>query len=210
MDDYGYKTNRQGFSLGYSFEQYRDIYFSPSISTYYENLKTSSKASALKKKQEGNYFEGQFLYGLTLNKLNQNFQPTDGFSTSFHQSIPLLSDDMSFKNSYRFSTFYMLPQDVLFSLRFNVDAINSLNGDDVRVSKRIFMPETRLRGFSSGKIGPKDSGEYIGGNYGSSLNLGATLPELLKDLENVDFSLFLDMANIWGVDYDSNLDSKQT
>ncbi len=209
MDDYGYKTNRQGFSLGYSFEQYRDIYFSPSISTYYENLKTSSKASALKKKQEGNYFEGQFLYGLTLNKLNQNFQPTDGFSTSFHQSIPLLSDDMSFKNSYRFSTFYMLPQDVLFSLRFNVDAINSLNGDDVRVSKRIFMPETRLRGFSSGKIGPKDSGEYIGGNYGSSLNLGATLPELLKDLENVDFSLFLDMANIWGVDYDSNLDSNK-
>ncbi len=209
MDDYGYKTNRQGFSLGYSFEQYRDIYFSPSISSYYENLKTSSKASQLKKKQEGNYFEGQFLYGVTLNKLNQNFQPTDGFRTSFHQSIPILSDDMSFKNSYKFSTFYKLPQDVIFSLRFNVDAIHSLNGDDVRVSKRIFMPETRLRGFSSGKIGPKDSGEYIGGNYGSSLNLGATLPEFLKDLENIDFSLFLDMANIWGVDYDSKLDSNK-
>ena len=44
------------------------------------------------KKQEGDYFENLLEYSITLNKLNQNFQPTDGFFTQFIQSIPLYSE----------------------------------------------------------------------------------------------------------------------
>ena len=64
-----------------------------------------------------------------------------------------------------------------------------------------------MRGFESGKIGPVDQGDYVGGNYASALNIATTLPGLLSDLENVDFSLFLDAGNVWGVDYDSSLDN---
>ena len=64
-----------------------------------------------------------------------------------------------------------------------------------------------MRGFVSGKVGPKDGSDYIGGNYGTSLNVAATLPKLFEDLQNVDFSLFLDTANVFGVDYDSSLNS---
>ena len=74
MSRYGYKNMKTGFSLGTSYEQFKDVYFSPTISTYYESLETSSKASAAKKKQEGDYFETQFKYGLTLNRLNQNMK----------------------------------------------------------------------------------------------------------------------------------------
>ena len=41
------------------------------------------------------------------------------------------------------------------------------------------------------------------------MNLAATLPNFMKDLENIDFSLFLDTANVWGVDYNSSLDSNK-
>ena len=67
------------------------------ISNYYEKLETSDTASDIKKKQEGDYFENLFTYQLTLNKLNQNFQPTDGFLEQFIQSIPIYSDDFQLK-----------------------------------------------------------------------------------------------------------------
>ena len=49
-------------------------------------------------------------------------------------------------------------------------AANSLGDDDVKISNRLYMPSRKLRGFQTGKIGPLDGGDYIGGNYVSALN----------------------------------------
>ena len=68
------------------------------------------------------------------------------------------------------------------------------------------MPYNRLRGFEKGKVGPKDNTDYIGGNYVSTLNLSTNLPSILRSVESLDFSYFIDVANIWGVDYDSSID----
>ena len=73
------------------------------------------------------------------------------------------------------------------------------------MSERLFVPSSRLRGFESGKIGPKDGADYIGGNYATTLNLSTTLPKLLENNQNLDFLIFLDAANLWGVDYDSTI-----
>ena len=87
-------------------------------------------------------------------------------------------------------------------------SLNSLE-ENVRVSRRVYIPSSRLRGFEAGSIGPKDGNQYIGGNYGSAISLDTTLPNILNGYENVDFSLFLDAANLWHVDYDSSLDSNK-
>ena len=208
MDKFGYQTVKTGFSFGTNFEQFEDIFFSPEISTYYESLETSSIASASKKKQEGEYFDTTFSYGLSLNKLNQNFQPTDGYKSKFSQSLPLIADDRSLLNSYEYSKYKKFGEESVLSFIFFAQAVNSFDGD-VRVSKRVFLPSRKLRGFVSGKVGPKDGNDYIGGNYGSAINVAATLPKLFEDLQNVDFSLFLDTANVFGVDYDSSLDSNK-
>ena len=34
--------------------------------------------------------------------------------------------------------------------------INSLDDEDVRISDRLMLPRKRLRGFETGKVGPKD------------------------------------------------------
>ena len=87
-------------------------------------------------------------------------------------------------------------------------AANSLTDDDVRISKRLYVPYSKLRGFEKGKIGPKDGTSYIGGNYVSTLNLSTTLPQILPSFQNTDFSFFIDMGNVWGVDYDSSIDDR--
>ena len=69
-----------------------------------------------------------------------------------------------------------------------------MSDDDVRVTKRIFIPSKKLRGFEPGKIGPKDGSDYIGGNYASSFNVASTLPDLFADVQNLDVSIFYDAA----------------
>jgi outer membrane protein insertion porin family len=51
-----------------------------------------------------------------------------------------------------------------------------------------------------------ENSDYIGGNYVGALNLSTTLPGILTTVENIDFSYFIDFANVWGVDYDSSID----
>ena len=206
MTSSGYKTTRTGVKLGTGFEQYEDLFFNIDISNYYEKLETSSIASAIKKKQEGDYFENLISYAITLNKLDQNFQPTDGYLSRFSQTLPIYSDDSAIENSFSASKYHSLNDSLILSAKIFLKSVNSID-DNVRVSKRIYIPSYRLRGFESGSIGPKDGSQYIGGNYGTAVSFNSTLPNLLAGYENLDFNLFLDAANLWHVDYDNSLDS---
>ena len=206
MSENGFKTSRTGFSVGTKFEQYDDLFVNLSISNYYEKLETSSLASDIKKKQEGDYLENIFNYGLTLNKLDQNFQPTEGYKIRFNQSLPIYSDDLSIENTFDYSKYYSVSDDFILSAKLFAKSINSID-DNVRVSKRIYIPSRRLRGFE--RIGPKDGTQYIGGNFGTALNFNSTLPNIFYEYENVDLNFFVDVANLWQVDYDSSLDSNK-
>ena len=42
--------------------------------------------------------------------------------------------------------------------------------------------------------------------YAAALNLEASLPNFLPENTNTDFGLFLDVGNVWGIDYDSSID----
>ena len=46
----------------------------------------------------------------------------------------------------------------------------------------------------------------IGGNYMAAINFSSTIPQIFENSQNTDFVIFLDMANVWGVDYDSSID----
>ena len=206
LTDYGYETGKTGITLGSAWEQYDDVIFSPKINSYYEKLETNQSATANLKKQEGEYFDTSFSYGLDLDKRNQRFQTSSGYRSRFSQSIPLISEDTAFYNSYEYTTFNQF-SDIVTRLSLQGSAINAIGDEDVRISKRLYIPSKKLRGFESGKIGPKDSGDYIGGNYTAVLNASTTLPEFGANLETIDFQIFFDAANVWGVDYDSSLDS---
>ena len=83
---------------------------------------------------------------------------------------------------------------------------NSISGKDVRISKRSFIPASRLRGFAPSKIGPIDGTDFVGGNYAASINLSTDLPFIYPTAQNFDFKFFVDAANVWGIDYSSTID----
>ena len=204
----GFKTSRTGLAIGTGFEQYSDLFINLDISAYYEKLETSSTASSHKKKQEGDYLENLLTYKLTLNKLDQNFQPTDGYRVGFEQVLPIYSDDLSIENTINYSKYVSITDNLIFSTKFFAKAVTSID-DDVRVSRRVYIPSSKLRGFEAGKFGPKDGNEYVGGNYASAINFNSTLPNLFSANDDIDLSLFLDAATIREVDYDSSLESSK-
>ena len=56
LEKFGYKTEKTGFTFGTSYEQYKNVFFSPTLSNYYEKIETNSKASAAKKKTRRRLF----------------------------------------------------------------------------------------------------------------------------------------------------------
>ena len=206
ISKYGYKNEKTGFVVGTSYEQYRDVFFSPNISLYHENITTTSSASNAKQKQKGDYLDLILDYGITYNKLNQNFNPTDGYKIRFSQDLPIYSEDFTLVNSVNFSNYFQTENRTLFSFSFYTATSTSLSSDDARITKRIFIPQRKLRGFEPGKVGPKDGDDFIGGNFGSAINFASTLPNVFTEVQNLDLSLFFDAGNVWGVDYSSSID----
>ena len=113
-------------------------------------------------------------------------------------------------NTYNFNYYTELYENNRSNFSIYLKSVDSISNDDVKLSERVFLPSSRLRGFESGRVGPKDGNDFIGGNYASSINFSSTIPQLLENSENIDFLFFVDAANIWGVDYDSSIDDKST
>ena len=205
LKNFGYESNKTGFSVGSGFEFYENLYWNTGFSSYIEKLETDSTASASIKKQEGSYFDTFFNQTFSYDKRNQKFKTSDGYISRFTQNIPLISESYTLTNAYDYKIYNQWLDENVFSFGFFAKTTNSLKGKDVKLSDRLFLPSGKLRGFESGKVGPKDGADYVGGNYAASINLATTLPQIMPNFQNTNFSIFFDAANIWGIDYNSSL-----
>ena len=207
LADFGYKSSKTGFAIGTGVEPYDDLFFNTSISSYIEKLETSSKASSSIKKQKGNYFDTFLGYSFNYDKRNQKFKTTDGYQSYFNQTLPVISEKNTVSSFYNYKKYKSIGKNAnIVTFAFYGASSNSISGDDVKLSERLYVPSNKLRGFEAGRVGPKDEDEYIGGNYVSTINLATTLPQLLPNSQNLEMSVFFDAANIWGVDYSDTLD----
>ena len=204
--DSGYENKILSTGIGTKFEQYKDIYFSPRVTLTHDDLSVLSTASKSVKKQEGTFTDLTFDYSIGIDKRDRAFMPTDGYISNFGQQVPFYADSPFLRNTYNFSTYESFGADVIGAIKFYGSTINGLSDDDVRISKRINLPSTRIRGFEYGKIGPKDGNDYVGGNYATAVNFETSLPNLFPESTKLDLGLFLDVGNVWGVDYSDSID----
>jgi outer membrane protein insertion porin family len=206
LTDFGYKTNRTGFSYGTDFEFLDDLNFGIGNKNFYQKIETDSTASALQQKQEGDYWDSFINLDFTYDKRNQKFKTTDGFRNFYSIELPVISETNTLSNIYDYRFFTELYENNITSFSFFAKTSNSISGDDIKLTERNYLPSNKLRGFQSGKIGPKDGNDFVGGNYASSININSTLPQFFEENQNIDFSIFLDAGNVWGIDYDSSID----
>ena len=204
-ETFGYKTNKTGFRVGTNFEYLNDFYLGLNSSNFYETIETNSTASAQQKSQAGNYWDSFLKISMNYDKRNQKFQTNSGFKSFYSLDVPLVSDTNTFKNYYNYSKYFSFFEKNFSSVSLYLQSANSLNNKNIKLSERITIPSSRLRGFQYGRVGPKDGDDFIGGNYAYSINFASNVPLILEDSQNLDLIVFTDIADIWGVDYNSSI-----
>ena len=202
---FGYKTNRKGVSIGTNFEYLNDFYLGINNSNFYEVIETNSTASAQQQAQEGNYWDSFIKLNMDYDKRNQKFQTSSGFKSFYSLDLPIISDTNTIKNYYNYSHYFDFFEKNFSSISFHLQTANSLNNKNIKLSERVVLPSSRLRGFEAGRVGPKDGDDFIGGNYAYSINFTSNVPNVLEESQNLDFLIFADAADIWGVDYNSSI-----
>ena len=115
----------------------------------------------------------------------------------WNQNIPIFSNTPAITNGYTFTAYSEPVDDMVISTGIYTAAVNSLSDDDVRVSQRLYAPSSRLRGFKSGSVGPKDGSDFVGGNYIATFNTSSTIPYILQTMESVDLKVFLPFLGIF-------------
>ena len=83
LTDFGYKTTKQGFLIGTSFEYLDNFNLGIGTSNFYEKIETNSTASTRQKKQEGDYWDSFLNLKFDYDKRNQAFQTSDGFRSRY-------------------------------------------------------------------------------------------------------------------------------
>ncbi|MFM8422628.1 MAG: BamA/TamA family outer membrane protein, partial [Candidatus Fonsibacter sp.] len=79
----------------------------------------------------------------------------------------------------------------------------AFDNKDAKLSDRIFASPSDLRGFEPRGIGPVDRTDHVGGNNLATLSLKSTFPNPIPESLRANSFLFLDVGNVWGVDYSS-------
>ena len=204
--DQGYENKLVSIGVGTGFEQYKDVFTNLSLNATYDDLRTTGSASDSLKKQAGEYSEIAASYGISYDRRNRKFMPTDGSIVSFNQTLPIFADKPFVGNTFQLSSYHLFNENFVGAGKFYLDTINGLDDEDVRISKRRSLSSKRLRGFERGKVGPVDGNDHVGGNYAAAINFEANLPNLLPDSSNAEVGFFLDFANVWEVDYDDSID----
>jgi outer membrane protein insertion porin family len=202
---FGYKTNKTGISIGTDFEYLNDFYIGLSNSNFYEVIDTNSTASTQQQAQEGNYWDSFIKINVNYDKRNQKFQTSDGFKSLYSLDLPLLSETNTIKNYYNYSHYFDFFEKNFSSISIYLQSAHSLNNKNIKLSERLIIPSSRLRGFEAGRVGPKDGDDFVGGNYSYSINFASNIPQLFEDSQNLDFLFFADAADLWGVDYNSSI-----
>ena len=205
---FGYKSNKTGFSVGTNFEFLNDFYLGIHSSNFYEVLDTNSTASSRQQAQEGNYWDSFIKLNTNYDKRNQKFQTSSGFKSYYSLDMPIVSETNTIKNYYNYAYYFNAFEKNFSSISFYLQSANSLNNKDIKLSERINIPSSRLRGFEAGRIGPKDGDDYVGGNYAYSINLVSNIPQIFEESQNLDFLIFADAADLWGVDYNSSIEGE--
>jgi outer membrane protein insertion porin family len=203
---FGYKTKKTGLSFGTDFEYLKDFYVGFNNSHFYEVIETNSSASSQQQAQEGNYWDSFLKLNMNYDKRNQKFQTSDGFQSFYSINLPLVSDTNTLKNYYNYSHYFNFFEKNFSSISIYLQSANSLNNKDIKLSERITIPSSRLRGFEAGRVGPKDGDDFVGGNYAYSINFASNIPQIFEESQNLDFLIFADAADIWGVDYNSSIE----
>ena len=211
-DDYknaGYENKKIGTNFSTRYEIYEDIFFRPNIGIQYDSLGITGTVSNLLRSRQGDTLSSSVGYLFSVDKRDSKFNPTSGTVFYFSQDIDtLISDIHAFKTNIGATAYKELINDKFIgSVKAKLANSTAINNKDVKISDRLYSSSSDLRGFEPRGVGPVDTNDHVGGNNLATISLKSTFPNPIPDGLRSTTYLFLDMGNVWGVDYSDAISS---
>ena len=203
-DTSGYENKIIGSSISTGFELFEDTTLNYGISLDVDDLVVSSDASSLIKSRNGKYFTNKFFYSVSEDRRDKKFKSEDGYIIGFGQDIAHVGSDVPYLKNRIFGSYYnKFNESFIGTIRYKVNSINSFESSkDIKLSDRLFLSDNDLRGFKLRSYGPKVEKDFIGGNYSYSTTFSSTVPNFLPESWKSSSSIFIDMGNVWGTDFE--------
>ena len=195
-----YETQDIGFGLSSSFPLSTDRYLELRYSLFTSKLKANSNATAYENALAGTDTVSSLGYTLAFDRRNSRYKPSNGFNIKLSQDLAGLGgDSYYYKNNFEFNYYKRLSKRFIGAYKLQGGNINGYNGKYSPLSSNFKLGGKKLRGFKSGKIGPKLGNSYTGGQYFYLTSLETNI-DLNIDVFDITTTAFIDYGSVWGLE----------
>lgn len=178
------ENTRMGVSYRLSSDEIRDV---------------TSGSTIIQDDQDGPLVTSSVGLTLSYDKRNSRVNPTSGFIVSLDEEIAGLGGDLSFSKTIVRAKGYtsFFDDSLVLSAELEGGALVSTDDSDSRVTDRFFLGGSSLKGFSTGGIGPRDSGDALGGNYYGVVRLQGSFPIGFGEDSGIYGGVFAEAGSVW-------------
>lgn len=195
-----YETEDLGFAASIGFPLAADKSLKARYSLYTSKIKTDANATLYERLLAGTDTVSQIGYSFIFDKRNSRYKPSRGFSVSIDQDIAGLGGtSYYFKNRFQFNSYKRLSDRFVGAFKTEAGSVNGYNDKYAPLSSNFRLGGKKLRGFKSGKIGPKTGTSYTGGQYYYVTSLETNI-DFNFDAYDITSTLFFDFGSVWGLE----------
>ncbi len=195
-----YETEDLGFGLSSSFPLSIDRYLELRYSFFTTEIKANSNATAYENALEGTDTVSSLGHSLSFDRRNSRYKPSNGFNLILSQDLAGLGGDSFFyRNNFEFNYYKRLSKRFIGAYKLQGGNINGYNDKYSPLSSNFKLGGKKLRGFKSGKIGPKLGNSFTGGQYFYVTSIETNI-DLNIDAFDITTTAFIDVGSVWGLE----------
>ncbi len=207
-----YETEDIGLGFIIQFPLSASTYLSTRYSLFTSKVKADSNATQYERLLAGTDTISTIGYTLKYDMRNSRYKPSRGFLFEIDQDIAGLGGTSYYiKNRLDYNIYKKLSNRLIGAFKFQVGSLNGYNSEYAPLSSNFKLGGKKLRGFKSGKVGPRTGNSYTGGQYYYLTSIETNI-DFNLDAFDITSTLFLDVGSVWGLEnpaYNSIIDDHE-
>ena len=195
-----YETEELGFGFSAGFPLASNRFLSMRYELYTSKVKADTGATTYEQLLAGTDTVSAFGYTLNLDNRNSRYKPSRGYNIQLNQDIAGLGGTSYYiQNSFEFNIYKPLSERFIGALKLEAGNVNGYNDKYAPLSSNFTLGGKRLRGFKSGKVGPRSGNSYTGGQYYYLTSLETNIDLSIEPFD-ITTTLFVDVGSVWGLE----------
>ena len=195
-----YETEDIGLGLALGFPLASDKNLQTKYSLYTSKIKPDSNATSYERLLGGTDTVSQIGYIFSFDRRNSRYKPTSGFNFNLSQDLAGLGGtSYYYRTTGEYNIYKRLSDRLIGAWKISAGSVNGYNGKYQPLSSNFRLGGKNLRGFKSGKVGPKTGTSYTGGQYYYLTSLETNI-DLNLDAYDITSTIFIDLGSVWGLE----------